>query len=91
MHELAILRNIRAAIEKGENALAQIDELATFILEEVPGEPSRSEGAVDTAIRLLRQLNVPLSQVIDDEIERQVVIREADAVEQARKISALEK
>lgn len=32
----------------------QIDELAQFIMAEIPGEPSKSEGAVDTAIRLLR-------------------------------------
>jgi hypothetical protein len=32
----------------------QIDSLARFIVEEVPGEPSQSEGAVDTAIRVMR-------------------------------------
>lgn len=32
----------------------QIDELAKFIMAEIPGEPSKNEGAVDTAIRLLR-------------------------------------
>ena len=32
----------------------QIDELARFILEEVPGEPSRNEGAVECAIRLIK-------------------------------------
>ena len=31
----------------------QIDKLAKFIMENIPGEPSESEGAVDTAIRLL--------------------------------------
>lgn len=33
---------------------AQIDKLATFIIDEVPGEPSQSQGAVDTAIRWMR-------------------------------------
>jgi len=33
----------------------QIDELASFIMAEVPGEPSRSEGAVATAIRIMRK------------------------------------
>lgn len=33
----------------------QINRLANYIMEHVPGEPSRSEGAVDTAIRLLRE------------------------------------
>lgn len=36
------------------NLRTQIDELANFIMREIPGEPSRSEGAVDVAIRLLR-------------------------------------
>lgn len=39
-----------------ESAESQIGRLATFIMEEVPGEPSRSEGAVDTAIRVIREL-----------------------------------
>ncbi len=36
-----------------ETAEQQIDRLAKFIMESIPGEPSQSEGAVDTAIRLL--------------------------------------
>jgi hypothetical protein len=35
---------------------SQIDRLAAFIIAEVPGEPSQTEGVVDTAIRLLRAL-----------------------------------
>lgn len=34
----------------------QIDELARFIIEHVPGEPSRSEGAVECAIRIIKEL-----------------------------------
>lgn len=33
---------------------AQIERLASFIMEHVPGEPSQSEGAVDCAIRIIR-------------------------------------
>ena len=33
----------------------QIEKLAAFILAHVPGEPSKSEGAVDTAIRIIEQ------------------------------------
>ncbi len=36
-----------------ESAEEQVHRLARFIMDNVPGEPSRSEGAVDTAIRLL--------------------------------------
>lgn len=31
----------------------QIERLAQFIMHKVPGEPSQSEGAVDTAIRIM--------------------------------------
>ena len=34
----------------------EIGRLAAFIMDEVPGEPSRSEGAVDVAIRLIQRL-----------------------------------
>lgn len=37
-----------------ETLESQIDRLANFIMAEVPGEPSQSEGAVDTAIRWMR-------------------------------------
>jgi 7-cyano-7-deazaguanine synthase in queuosine biosynthesis len=33
----------------------QVARLGEMIVAEIPGEPSQSEGAVDTAIRLLRQ------------------------------------
>ena len=33
----------------------QIDKLALFIIENIEGEPSKSEGAIDTAIRLLKE------------------------------------
>ena len=42
--------------EENETAEAQIDRLAKFILEEVESEPSENEGAVDTAIRVIRGL-----------------------------------
>lgn len=51
----------RAAIEQAgaagtnDGLNEQVGRLAAFILEHVPGEPSQSEGAVDTAIRLLTQ------------------------------------
>ena len=38
-----------------ETLESQVKRLADVIMAEIPGEPSRSEGAVDTAIRLLRQ------------------------------------
>jgi len=39
-----------------DELVGQLDKLAQFIVEHVPGEPSQSEGVVDTAIRLLSRL-----------------------------------
>lgn len=39
----------------GEALESQIDRLAKFIMAEIPGEPSRDEGAVDCAIRIMRE------------------------------------
>lgn len=38
---------------------AQVNRLATFIMTEVPGEPSENEGAIDTAIRVMGRLLKP--------------------------------
>lgn len=35
--------------------ISQVGKLAKFIMTEVPGGPGHSEGAVDTAIRIIRQ------------------------------------
>ncbi len=48
----------------------QIDKLAKFIMEEVDDEPSQDEGAVDTAIRIIREQNRKLrimKNVLGDE------------------------
>ncbi len=36
-------------------AKQQIEKLANFIMSEIPGEPSQSEGAIDCAIRIMRE------------------------------------
>ena len=36
-----------------ETLESQVDRLAKYIIAEFPGEPSKSEGAIDCAIRLL--------------------------------------
>lgn len=41
------------AINENAELHEQIDKLGTFILEHVQGEPSQSEGAIDTAIRVI--------------------------------------
>jgi hypothetical protein len=45
--------DIRDLLAAYDAQAAQIERLATFIMREIPGEPSQSEGAVDTAIRVL--------------------------------------
>jgi hypothetical protein len=42
------------ARERAKHLGAQIDALARYIMEHVPGEPSQDEGAVDCAIRIMR-------------------------------------
>ncbi len=44
--------------ERMEALTVQLEKLSQFILNEVPGEPSRDEGAVDCAIRLMREFYV---------------------------------
>lgn len=41
---------------------APVDRLAQFIMEHVPGEPSQSQGAVDTAIRVITELQAELAR-----------------------------
>lgn len=41
--------------DENESLESQVKRLADFIMQEVPGEPSQAEGAIDTAIRLLKE------------------------------------
>ena len=58
----------------------QVDRLAKFIVENIPGEPSKSEGAVDCAIRLLSKhchvYSVPYSEPKVEEWKRLIRMRE---------------
>jgi len=53
-----------APVSEAEPLASQVNRLADFIMANIPGEPSRSEGAVDTAIRLLA---APVAPAIDRE------------------------
>ena len=64
---------------------AQIETLAKFIIAEIPGEPSQSEGAVDTAMRIIRDLK---SRLAESE-ERVCGLREALYREQTGLLKAL--
>ena len=47
---------------KGKQKTSEIDKLANFIMAEVEGEPSQSEGAGDTAIRVIKKLQIELTK-----------------------------
>ena len=47
---------------KGEQKTSEIDKLANFIMAEVKGEPSVSEGAGVTAIRIIKNLQAELAK-----------------------------
>lgn len=53
--ELAIAENKPIPEHACESLESQINRLANFIMAEIDGEPSKSEGAVDTAIRWMRE------------------------------------
>lgn len=69
-------RILTAVEPKREKAGSQITRLAAFIWNEIPGEPSTSEGAVDTAIRLLRHsygpegLTIPCDRTAEEALVR---------------------
>ena len=46
----------------GEQALAQVNELANFIMLEIPNEPSQDGGAVETAIRIMKEQHTVIDE-----------------------------
>lgn len=55
---------VRGNLERERDHLReQIDKLASFILAEVPGEPSQNEGAVDTAVRIIRKSQARIAEL----------------------------
>lgn len=57
-------------------AQSQVDELGAFILAEVDGEPSRSEGAVECAIRVIREHIAALATARRERDEAVGVVRD---------------
>lgn len=62
----------------------QIERLARFIMDEVPGEPSQSQGAVDTAIRIIGQLQEELQYWNENYKGEQYVLGLEDELERLR-------
>ena len=76
----------RLKSRKGDDTMNQIDVLANFIMAEVDGEPSRSEGAGDCAIRIIRQLEAEIERLK----ERSVLIEAENKKVKAAHLSALD-
>ena len=49
------IKEIETLNEKYQEVSSKVDDLAICIMENVEGEPSQNEGAIDTAIRLLKE------------------------------------
>ena len=45
------------------SAKQQVNKLGDYIMENIPGEPNQSEGAVDVAIRLLEKYRIALEDI----------------------------
>lgn len=48
-----------------DDLAGQINELAGFITEEIPGEPSQNEGAIECAIRIMREQRKAINRLQD--------------------------
>lgn len=64
--QAAEIRTAQKEIEQFERTGDQVERLANFILNEFANEPSRNEGAIDTAIRIIKELQ---AEIIDSEDE----------------------
>ncbi len=61
------------------NMRQQIDALAEFIVAEIPGEPSQSQGAVFTAMRIMQEQAARIAELeagIKEHADRLAVVRE---------------
>ena len=57
--EQEVKKEFEKLIDSHQRLSNEIDRLALFIMDNVPGEPSKSQGAIDTAIRLLSERQYP--------------------------------
>ena len=57
--EQQVKKEFEKLIDSHQHLSNEIDRLALFIMDNVPGEPSKSQGAIDTAIRLLSERQYP--------------------------------
>lgn len=57
--EQEVKKEFEKLIDSHQHLSNEIDRLALFIMDNVPGEPSKSQGAIDTAIRLLSERQYP--------------------------------
>ncbi|UTN91366.1 hypothetical protein SEA_STARSTRUCK_3 [Gordonia phage StarStruck] len=67
-------------IGTGRRLRAQIDNLGQWIIDNVDGEPSRSEGSVDTAIRVMDQLQRELKAERETTREEEEVVQTGERI-----------
>jgi chromosome segregation ATPase len=72
----AIGKRVNEIVEQGEKVedevaslREQVQRLADFIMMQVPGEPSKSQGAVDTAIRVIEEQKTTIDTLKTDKAE----------------------
>lgn len=70
------LAALRSPAPEVDGLREQVDRLAAFILAEVPGEPSQSQGAVDTAMRVLGQQMADLATARRERDEALGILRD---------------
>ena len=74
----ADMEEIYRLAQLGETLHAQIDELAAWIIENIPGEPSQSEGAVECAIRIMAIQKEAINESV------KLTVRQAEDLQRAR-------
>lgn len=88
-------------VEPVEDLAQQVQRLGQYIVDHVPGEPSRSEGAIDCAIRVLGEQQAALASMrgkrdrardhaVRNEWERDAAREHADRLDEAR-VAALQR
>lgn len=71
------LSGLEVIRQSHDHLSGQIDQLAAFIVDEVPGEPSQGQGAVETIIRVHRDAQQALAMYLRDlDAYRETIERE---------------
>lgn len=72
--------SVRDVVNKVKDAFVheQVEKLANFIMQSVDGEPSQDQGACETAIRIIKSLQVRVDILKNPLVTYSLVTRETD-------------